>query len=402
MPWKATDVETERLKFVAECEKREFPFTAVCEAAGISRKTGYKILHRYRTYGVDGLKDRSHAAHEHPNRTGREIEERLVQMRREHPRWGSRKLIALLKRESPELDWPAPSTATDILKRHGLVATDLRRRRLGLRSEPFGETRHSNDTWCADFKGWFRTRDGTRCDPLTLIDAMSRYSLACRIVSKTNLEHVWLVFEQAFREYGLPLALRSDNGPPFGSTAIGGLSKLGVRLTKLGIRIEHIEPGKPQQNGRQERFHLTLLKEAINPPRHTARQQQSSLDRFVEEYNHVRPHEAIDFARPAEIYRASPRPFPGCLPAIVYSGRVHIRNVRRNGTIKWRGREIFVSATLIGEPIALAEVSDRLFEIQLGPVRLGLLSDEHLRVLPYRRLTYTPSWGANASAEPHE
>lgn len=258
MPWKETHVEEERMRFISayldgECE---WTMSELCEAFGVSRKTGYKWLDRYRSLGLEGLRDRSRAPRAHPNAVAAEVVEQLLRMRQRHRWWGPRKIVARLRAEQPTISWPAASTAGGILKRHGLVKARRRRRR-GEEGQATGlcEPLRPNDQWSADFKGWFRTGDGRRCDPLTISDGFSRFLLCCRVVERPDEEHARAVFRQAFGEYGLPLVLRTDNGPPFASsTALGGLTRLSVWWVKLGIGLERIAAGQPQQNGRHERL----------------------------------------------------------------------------------------------------------------------------------------------------
>jgi transposase InsO family protein len=297
MPWKETHVEEERMRFIVSCldQESDWPMSEVCRAFGISRKTGYKWLERYDSFGLEGLKDHSRAPKTQPHGVSAAMVERVLKLRRRHRFWGPRKLVAWLRREEPAIAWPAPSTTGEILKRHGLVRSRRRRRR----AVPQGGTglcqpAAANDQWSADFKGWFRTGDGQRCDPLTIADGFSRFLLRCRVVEQPDDEHSRPVFRSTFREYGLPLALRTDNGPPFASTqALGGLTRLSVWWVKLGITLERIEPGHPQQNGRHERMHETLKQETAWPPRPNGRAQQRAFNDFWYVYNFERPHAAL-------------------------------------------------------------------------------------------------------------
>jgi putative transposase len=284
MPWKETCTMDERLGFIADCLEGGLPMTALCEIYGISRKTGYKWLSRYRGEGLEGLRERSCAPLRPAHGIDPKLESKIVELREVFRHWGPRKLKAHLERVHAGEQWPAASSIGDLLARRGLIVERRRRRRAAPVTRPFSEAREANDVWCADFKGWFRTRDGTRCDPLTLSDAHSRYLLCCDIVAPTR-EGVEPAFERAFREYGLPLALRTDNGPPFASHGAGGLSRLAVGWLKLGIRLERIDPGKPQQNGRHERMHRTLKQETSSPAAETPAQQQARFDHFRQVYN---------------------------------------------------------------------------------------------------------------------
>jgi putative transposase len=373
MPWNETCAMSERMKFVALAEEGEESMADLCRRFGISRKTGYKLLERYAAEGLNGLRDRSHAALHHPHAVSEVVEGRILTLRAEHPRWGPRKLKARLQMLDPAQCWPASSTIGDILHRHGLVVPRRRRLLTPADNSPFVACKGPNDSWCIDFKGWFRTRDGRRCDPLTISDAYSRYLLRCQLVRRAAARCVRPLLEAAFREYGLPRALRSDNGPPFASRSVAGLSRLSVWCIKLGIKPERITPGRPCENGRHERMHETLKGEACQPPEANRRAQQRRFDDFRRIYNEERPHEAIGNATPAMIYRASPRPYPAALPEIVYPDHWQIRRVRQTGEIRWRGEPIFISEVLAGEPIGLDQVADAVWHLHFGPVSLGTI-----------------------------
>jgi len=300
----------EKLKFVSEALERTDTMVALCDRYGISRDAGYRLIKRYQAEGAAGLEERSRAPHCHGRAMAASVAEAIVQLREQRPSWGPKKLRAMLRRDQPLVEWPAASTIGDLLKRRGLVDGRRRRRSALPQTRPFIEVTLPNDTWCADFKGWFRTADGQRCDPLTISDAESRYLIDCRIVAPTT-EGVQPVMERAFRDCGLPLALRTDNGPPFASSrSAGGLTRLSVHWVKLGIKLERIDPGQPQQNGRHERMHRTLREDTSQPPAANACEQQARFDRFRHDYNDVRPHEALGQVPPASCYRPSPRPYP--------------------------------------------------------------------------------------------
>lgn len=270
MPWKETCVMDERTMFIAECLRGELPMRVLCERHAISRKTGYKWLERYHLDPEEGLSDRSRAPKRVPHALAEDVVAAVIGLRRRYPYFGPRKLLIKLEEAYPHLPGPAPSTIGDLLRREGLSEPRRRRRTALPLTQPFRSVQEANDVWCADFKGWFRTADGERCDPLTITDAHSRYLLECRIVSPTS-EGVRPRFVRAFREFGLPHAIRTDNGPPFASTGMGGLSRLSVEWVKLGIKLERIEPGAPQQNGRHERLHRTLKEQTSCPPAPTAK-----------------------------------------------------------------------------------------------------------------------------------
>ena len=305
MPWKETQVREERLKFIAAYLEGEWTMSELCRAYGISRPTGYEVLARYQAHGLDGVRERSRAAQHHPNQMAPALAEQVVQARHAHPRWGPRKLRAWMARKQPDVPWPAPSTIGTLLTRHGLVAPRRRVRRTPAAGGPGATGAGPNDVWCADFKGWFRTGDGRRCEPLTISDECSRFLLTCRAVERPDWEHTYPLFHRAFCAYGVPRAIRTDNGPPFASRGVGGLSRLALWWIKLGIRPQRIAPGKPQQNGRHERMHQTLKQAVARPPRASWPAQQRALEAFRHEYNYERPHEALHLAPPAR--RSLPR-----------------------------------------------------------------------------------------------
>jgi putative transposase len=373
MGWTETGAVDERMRFMIAVEEREESFAAVCRQFEVSRKTGYKWLARYEEAGVAGLIDQSRAPLHHPQATPIAIAERCLEVRRAHPTWGPVKVRAWLARRQPQTPWPVASSIGELFDREGLTVKRRLRRRSPPSSAPFGQCAAANDVWCMDFKGWFLTGDGTHCEPLTLSDAHSRYLLRCQALARNDTEHVWPVLEAAFREFGLPLRLRSDNGAPFASRGAGGLSQLAVKVIKAGVVPERIKPGKPQQNGRLERLHLTLLQDTAKPPARTLREQLARLHRFQQLYNEERPHAALDNDTPAEHYAASPRRFDGVLREPDYGGDSMVRRVRRNGEIKWQGSTIYISAALIGEPIGLIEDADGDWAISYGSIALGVI-----------------------------
>ncbi|MDI4239522.1 MULTISPECIES: integrase core domain-containing protein [unclassified Bradyrhizobium] len=372
MGWKETCTVEERMRFVVAVEKREESFAATCRRFGVSRRIGYKWLARFEEEGTVGLLDRSRAPQHHPHAIAPDIAERCLEARRAHPSWGPVKVRAYLERRAPKTDWPAASTIGELFDREGLTVKRRLRRRSPPSSAPFAYCEAANDVWCIDFKGWFLTGDGERCEPLTITDAHSRYLLRCQALPHTDTEHVWPVLDAAFREFGLPRYMRSDNGAPFASTGAGGLSRLSVKLIKAGVTPERIAPGKPQQNGRHERMHLTLLQEAANPPAHSLRDQLKRLRAFQQRYNEERPHQALDNATPAERYQASPRRFDGILRSPDY-GDQDVRRVRHNGEIKLDGKFVYITAALAGEPVGLAE-SEGCWTVSYGPIMLGTIA----------------------------
>ncbi len=391
MPWKETHVMDERLKFIAQYLDGMWRMTELCRAFGISRRTGYKIVRRYGEEGVSGLSDRSRAPLHHPNAVSPAIRNEILLLRDAHGTWGPRKLRAHLAREKPGLPWPAVSTVGEILKRAGKVKPRRRGRRgRAVPSEqPFEDCLDPNDVWCADHKGWFRTRDGRRCEPLTISDAVSRYLVSCLALSGTTWCEAYPVFERAFLEYGLPLAIRTDNGSPFASKGIGGLTRLAVWWIRLGIVPQRIQPGRPDQNGRHERMHRTLKAETCRPPQSNHRTQQRAFDHFREEYNQVRPHEALSDRPPAEFYVSSPRAYPATLPEVEYPAHFEVRRVRTDGSIKWKGVLYFLSQALRGQTVGLMSTNEDRWEIHFGRVALGVLNEHHRKILRHRVLVLT-------------
>jgi transposase InsO family protein len=375
MPWRETGAVDERDGFVEEVLAGVFSKAAVCRRYGVSRVTGDKWLERYRAEGRAGLGDRSRAPHHHPNAVPVATAEAVVALRERYPHWGPKKLRAFLMRADPRLAgvWPAASTIGDLLKGRGLAGLRRRRHHTPAYTEPFASCDGPNAVWCVDFKGWFRTGDGRRCEPLTLSDAWSRYLLRCQAMGSTRLLGVWGVLEAAFRQYGLPAAIRSDNGVPFANVGLGGLSRLSVWWIRLGIAPERIELGHPEQNGRHERLHRTLGEATARPPRPTQRLQQRAFDAFRREYNEERPHEALGMRTPAEVYAPSPRAFPARLPELEYPSSWTTRSVEGRGSFRWERHRVFASKALAGERVGLEPLSERFWTVWFGPVALGLL-----------------------------
>ena len=384
MPWRVSSAMEEKLRFVFEYERDEQSMTELCRQFGIARETGYVWLRRYRQHGVQGLLELNRAPRLHPNQTPTAIEEAVLELRQAHMTWGPRKLKRILERDQPGRVWPATSTIGEAVKRAGMVVPRRKRRRTEPYSEPLAHAVRCNRVWCADFKGWFRSGDGTRIDPLTISDAWSRYLLRSQAVEKTDTERVGAIFQAAFREYGLPDAIRTDNGAPFASSAVGGLSRLAVGWIKLGIVAERIAAGHPEQNGRHERMHRTL-KQDLNPAG-DRRGQQRELDRFRSAYNHVRPHEALGMQTPASVYEPSPRPYPARVPEVEYPDTMLVRTVKSHGHFRWKKHDVFLSEVLWGEPIGLLPVDDRTFTVYFAHLPLARFDDKTCKLtpLPYR------------------
>jgi transposase InsO family protein len=354
--------------------------TELCEIYHIARETGYYWMRRYQQGGLEALEDRNRAPRQHPNQTPEEIEQAVLELRRAHMSWGPRKLKRVLEREEPERPWPAASTIGEMVAREGLVVPRKKRRRAPAYTQPFASADEPNRVWCADFKGWFRTGDGERIDPLTITDACSRYLLRCQQVEKADTERVRAIFESAFRECGLPRAIRTDNGAPFASRAVAGLSRLAVWWMKLGIVPERIAAGHPEQNGRHERMHRTLKQETASPPAANGRAQQRAFDRFRREYNEERPHEALALETPSAVYTRSARPYPARVPEPEYGNAFAMRRVQERGQFRWKSERVFLSETLIGESIGLLPIDDRFYAVYFAAFPIARF-DSHKRVI---------------------
>lgn len=357
---------------------------SLAEIYGVARKTIYKWLERHAVEGVAGLADRRRTPHHCPSRLGDEVIEQIIAARQRW-KWGPRKLRVKLAAAHPHIVWPAESTIGEVLKRAGLTHRRKPRVRTPPFTPPFAEVKAPNHTWCADFKGWFRTGDGTRCDPLTITDAHSRYLLRCHITPKADGVHVEAIFDAAFREFGLPLVIHTDNGVPFASRAPGGLSRLSMRWVKLGILPERSRPASPQDNGRHERMHSTLQQATLQPPERNARRQQEAFDRFRQQYNDERPHEALDDRTPASCYTASLRPMPARVPELHYGDDLIVRRISQQGSLKMHGERTFVSEIFAYEWLGLRALDERYFEVLYGPLTIGFL--DTFRQVFQRRLS---------------
>jgi transposase InsO family protein len=374
----------ERERLVRAYLTGRYSVTELAEAFGVSRKTAHKVLRRYAQDGPAGLLDRSHASHSHPNVTPAEVVAAVIREKQAHPTWGPLKLLPAAADAPAVVDaWPAPSTRGAIIARAGLTQRRRRRRRVPATSQPFRACDRPNAVWCADFKGWFRTQDGQRCDPLTISDAYSRMLLCCQGLAKPDYRHTQPAFERVFREYGLPDVIRTDNGPPFASVGAGGLSRLAVWWVKLGIEQERIQPGHPEQNGRHERMHLTLKQDCCRPPAASAAAQELRFDSFRHIFNHQRPHQALGLQPPSAFYEPSPRPYPIRLQDPSYPAAAVIRRVRSNGEIKWKGKLVFLSEALIGEAVGITETPIG-YQVHFGPISLGRLDLGRERIISHR------------------
>jgi transposase InsO family protein len=384
MPWKERTAVDERKAFITAVNRKEQSFSALCRYFGISRPTGYKWIGRFDISGEAGLEDESREPLSQPRSMPETLRNAILELRARHPTWGPKKLKARLETDRPKIAWPARSTIGELLRREGLARPRPARRRTLVHEEPLSHAEAPNDVWCADFKGWFLTGNGQRCDPLTITDAYSRYLLRCRVVPKTDGAHVKQVFETAFREFGLPRAIRTDNGPPFASTGVCGLSRLAVWWIRLGILPERIDPGRPDQNGRHERFHETLKAETASPPKADLSRQQRRFADFQAEYNHVRPHEALGLRTPDRFYRHSRRSFPARLPELAYPFECWLRRVSAAGHINWKNHQIYVSVLLEDEDVALRPLEDGVYEIFFGSLLLGWMDEPSATFTPVR------------------
>jgi len=369
----------ERICFIADYNSGSWTMTELCERHAISRKTGYKWLGRYRLDGAAGLAERSCAPLVHGRATAEHLVDAIVGLRRERPSWGPRKIVAKLAIGQPEVTWPSASTAGDILKRAGLVCGRRLRRRAPPRLGQLTVPQHANHVWGVDHKGWIRLGDGSRAEPLTMTDGFSRYLISLTATGSTRHDEAKPLFDRAFRDHGLPEVIRSDNGSPFASTGTTGLTALSVWWIKLGIRHERIDPGSPQQNGRHERFHLTLL-EAMRPAPANRAAQARRFAAFARDYNEERPHQALGQLTPASVYRPSPRPMPQRLPEPHYPVEAAVRRVRSNGEIKWRGDLIHISSALACEAVAVEETEAGEWQVRFFDRPLGLIDQRNQRL----------------------
>ncbi len=369
MTWGASKVEDQRKLFIiAYCEKKQ-TIADLCRHFSISRKCGYKWIKRFEENGIEGLKNLSTTPLNQPNKTDLSTISELLKVKYEWSKWGPKKVLGYLKNNQPNIKWPSVTTVENIFNDYGLVKKRKLRKRLAERKDPLGICNISNDIWCIDFKGWSLTKDGNKMDPFTVMDAFSRFLLCCQKLWANDTDHVWAVFEKLFREYGLPLKIRSDNGPPFATIGIGRLSGLSIKLIKAGVIPEWIDPGEPQQNGRHERMHLTLKQEGIDTTK-DLNTQIKKLESFREYYNFTRPHEALNQKSPGMIYQPSLRYWDGRLKSPEYSTEYKIGFVKSCGKMSWKGSEVYVGRAFSGEPIGLKE-NELGFMAFYGPIYLG-------------------------------
>jgi len=394
MPWKETDVVSERIRFVVRLERGE-TMSALCQEFGISRKTGYKIWRRYEEGGAEALYDYSRKPLHSPYRTAPEIEARIVKLRKARPTWGSKKLRAYLERHETEVRWPALSTFGRILERNDLIGARKRRRRTPLYSDKLRKAQAPNQLWCADYKGQFRLGNRRYCYPLTITDQHSRYLLGCEALEHTRGDSAKGVFISIFRRHGLPDAIRTDNGAPFASTGLWGLTPLSVWWMELGIVHERIEPAHPEQNGAHERMHRTLKAATTRPAGQTLLQQQERFDDFQVEYNDERPHEALDMKTPSDFYQDSERSLPDPLALPEYPLHDLTRTVSPDGRLHWPyPHRVYLGRALRGKRVGLRELEDGAWLVSFADLNLGTIEAKTLVFQPYDTSLSTSSYEA--------
>ena len=370
----------ERLIMISDYLSGDYSISQLARRRGVSRKTAYKWIERYEADPAHGLEELSRAAHHHPNAISQQMEGRILEWKAKYPLWGAPKIHSKLIGSE---DCPAESTVSNVLARHGLTRPVRRRARATPSLGPLSDPGGANQMWCVDFKGWFRLGNGQRCDPLTMSDGYSRYLICCQgFCNGTGNLVVRPVFERTFRENGVPEKIRSDNGTPFASVGLAGLSVLSVWWLQLGIKVERIQPGHPEQNGRHERMHRTLKEATATRPSWNLQGQQKRFDAFRQEYNEQRPHEALGQQPPASRYAPSVRPYPERLIEPQYADDWQKRRVRINGAIVWKGCELYVSQALSGQWVGLEPVGDGLWQMHFMSLELGMLDERRNRVQP--------------------
>lgn len=371
MAWEIVDLTKQRLQLVRSYIEKETSMTHLCKLYRVSRKTGYKWVKRYLDHGEEGLKDESNAPHNPFTIFTEDQVNRAIDLKLKRRRWGPKKILAKLKKMYPDETWFSVTRLHHIYKEHNLVTPRRIRSRVPA-TAPLGDLSECNDTWTIDFKGWFLTGDGFKCEPLTLMDSYSRYLLKCTHLDTHTVDYVWPLLEEALLKYGLPKRLRSDNGPPFGSTGVGRLTRLSVNLIKSGVIPEWISPGHPEENGRHERFHLTLKQDTATPPKKTIGLQTEAINQFTEEYNYERPHEALDMKTPGECYKSSPRKWDGILRPPEYDTTIMmVRKVCPSGCIWLNQKAHYIGQALVGEHVGLKTNEVNELELYYGPVFLG-------------------------------
>jgi transposase InsO family protein len=372
MAWRVAKVEEHRKEFIEKVQAGGRVAT-LCNEYQISRKTGYKWINRYSELGDEGLKDKSRCPHSQPGKTDDGLVQKILEIKHRYPSWGPKKVLALLEAHHPEEDWPSDTTVGNILQKNGLVMPRKYRKRIPAKTDPLAHCNAPNDVWSVDFKGWCMTRDQKKCEPLTVIDAYARFILYCAKLHSGKEQDVWKVCEQLFYENGLPKHLRHDNGPPFATTGAGRLSALSVKLIKVGVIPEWIDPGKPYQNGRHERMHRTLNEEGMFPLELTLDEQQMKFMDFIRYYNYERPHEALGQKIPGSVYVRSDRSWDGKLRSPEYGSCYLVKHVRDRGQMSWNGVDIYIGKTLRNEFVGLMEDEKGDWVVYYGPVFLGTI-----------------------------
>lgn len=375
MTWRTLTMLDERLNFinrVFSSNNLRHTFSELCDEFGISPKTGYKWIGRFKQNGTEGLKDLSKAPHTQTCKISTLIEEEIVRVRTEFPQWGPKKIRIELIQTLNDICVPSEGSIGNILKKHSLSRPRNYRRHVA-QTSPLMHCLEPNDVWMYDFKGWFKTGDDKICEPLTITDGFSRYLIKCQHMNRKRTQDVWEVLKDAFNEYGLPKKIRSDNGPPFATTGVGRLSPLAIKLIKIGVVPEWIEPGCPEQNGRHERMHLTLKNETAKPPAATLTLQIYKMEQFQKYFNFRRPHEALGQVVPAAIYIASNRKWDGKFTDVKYTPEYEVRRVCKGGSIGWKGIHYFLSESLYGELIGIKEIDIGIMGIFYGPIMLGVI-----------------------------
>lgn len=382
MSWMETAPMNEKLKFIATYLDNNFQtFESLCERFNISPKTGYKFINRFEAEGIDGLKERSRAPHHNVNKMPAMVEQNILKVKYRYPTWGAKKILNYLKQENCGIILPARSTIDELLKRHKLVIPRKRKKQVAPYTEPFALCNKPNDIWSIDYKGHFRLGNREYCYPLTITDNYSRYILAIESSRRISGDVTKRTLDYLFSEFGLPFAIRSDNGVPFAGTGLGGLSRLSIWLIKHGVIPERIRKGHPEENGRHERMHFTLKQETASPPQYDHRQQQRKFDQFLKVFNEERPHEGINFERPTWLYEPSDRFYSRKPNTIEYDTTLcTTRMVRTNGTIKWSGKEIYISELLTGENIALKPQNEDEWIIYYSFFPLGIFNEKIQKV----------------------
>jgi putative transposase len=380
MTWKESNIMDERLRFIARIMEGE-KMSVACREFGITRRTGYKVYNRYKECGLEGLSDRSRRPYRHANQLPYQVQRAILLIKKEYPSWEAPKIKEKLKRQFPGIHQPATSTIHAVLDRHDLVKPN-KRRRYKAEGTPLSDAQRPNQLWCADYKGEFMLGNKRYCYPLTISDYHSRFLLACEGQESTKEQFAFIVFERAFKEFGLPDAIRTDNGLPFASpNALYGLSKLSVWWLRLGISIERIKPGNPQQNGRHERMHLTLKKETTKPPAFNILQQQDKFDDFIQVYNYKRPHQAINMQYPAELYTPSAKIYSG-LPDVDYPFADKTVTITHCGRICLNNKKINISAALAGQKVGITQIDDNIWLLSFMKYDLGYFDETTCRLEP--------------------